>query len=58
MIISTMKNQCLQSKLPENQKVLNVMNVFTGQMTTAVLESYNENNILIVNPFMAEAVII
>ena len=25
-------------------------------MITAVLESYNENNILIVNPFMAEAV--
>ena len=34
------------------------MNVFTGQMTTAVFESYNENNILIVNPSMAEAVVI
>ena len=35
--------------LPDNQKALMIMDVFTGQMTAEVLRRYEENNILIVN---------
>ena len=49
IIIPYMKNQLFQKKLIEDQKPLIVMDVCTGQMTTAVLESYKENYILIVN---------
>ena len=49
IIIIYMKNQRLQNKLPEDQKALKVVDVFTGQITSVVLESYKENNILIFN---------
>ena len=49
IIIPYKKNQRWQNKLPEDQKDLIVMDVFTGKMTTAALENYKENNILIVN---------
>ena len=49
IIINYMKNQRFQNKLPEDLKALTVIDVFTSQMTTAFLESYKENSILIVN---------
>lgn len=36
-------------KLPKEQKVLMVMDVFTGQMTNAVLKQSQDNNIFIIN---------
>ena len=44
-----MNNQRLETNLPDDQKVLIVMDVFTGQTTSPVDESYEENNICIVN---------
>ena len=44
-----MNNQRLETNLPDDQKVLIVMDVFTGQTTSPVVESYEENNICIVN---------
>ena len=44
-----MNNQCLENNLPDDQKALIVMDVFTGQTTSPVVESYEENNICIVN---------
>ena len=37
-----------QENLPVDQKSLVIMDVFTGQMTTAVLDMYKENNIEVV----------
>ena len=36
-------------KLPKEQTVLMVMDVFTGQMTNAVLKQSQDNNIFIIN---------
>ena len=44
-----MNNQRLENNLPNDQKALIVMDVFTGQTTSPVVESYEENNICIVN---------
>ena len=44
-----MNNQRLENNLPDDQKALIVMDVFTGQTTSPVVESYEENNICIVN---------
>ena len=44
-----MNNQRLENNLPDDQKALIVMDVFTGQTTWPVVESYEENNICIVN---------
>ena len=39
----------MQNKISEDQKTLILVDVITGRMTTAVHESYKENNILVVN---------
>ena len=46
--INDMNNQRLENNLPDDQKALIVMDVFTGQTTSPVVESYKENNICIV----------
>ena len=43
------KHQRQLLKLSTNQKALVIMDVFTGQMTTAVLEAFKEANVCIVN---------
>ena len=37
-----MNNQGLENNLPDDQKALIVMDVFTGQTTSPVVESYEE----------------
>ena len=44
-----MNNQRLVNNLPDDQKALIVMDVFTGQTTSRIVESYEENNICIVD---------
>ena len=49
VIIPYVVNERKKLDLPENQKALMVMDVFTGQTTDAVVKQYQDNNILIVN---------
>ena len=49
IVIPYRDNGRCRSKLPKEQKVLMVMDVFTGQMTEDVVKQYQDNNILIAN---------
>ena len=48
-IIPDVNGERSNLKLPKEQKVLMVMDVFTGQMTNAVLKQSQDNNIFIIN---------
>ena len=49
VIVPYVTNQRNLLNLPNDQKALVIMDVFTGQMTSAVLEAYEQANICIVN---------
>ena len=49
VIVPYVTNQCNLLNLPNDQKALVIMDVFTGQMTSAVMGAYEEANICIVN---------
>lgn len=49
IIVPYVTNERSKLNLPANQKVLMIMDVFTGQMTEDVVTRYQKNNILIVN---------
>ena len=49
IIIPYTNKQRLHLDLPENQKALIIMDVFTGQMTSEVVERYKKNNLYVVN---------
>ena len=49
IIVSCVQKQRELLKYPTNQEALVVMDVFTGQMTKDVLDSYKDANICIVN---------
>ena len=49
VIIPYTNKQRLHLDLPENQKALIIMDLFTGQMTSGVVEPYMKNNLCVVN---------